>query len=59
VAVNAPEFYWTVRLGAVVIQRWQDGDEWPHATLDSRKLRLKDGAMVHVVKGKIAKCEGA
>jgi hypothetical protein len=54
-AVNAPAFNWTVRLGAIVLHRWQDGDRWPYKLLDSRKMRLKDGATVWIVKGKVQK----
>ena len=54
-AVAGRGFWWRVHLGAVVIQRWMDAEQSPHVVLDSMKLNLTEGSLVHVICGQIQK----
>ena len=47
------ELTWVVHVGAVLFQRWVDGDSSPYAVLDSVLLKLMEGQRVRVVKGVI------
>jgi hypothetical protein len=52
-ACTASECTWIIHVGAVLIQRWMDGDECKTAVLDSKVLNLTEGQRVTVRCGKI------
>ena len=57
--MHSSYFEWTVHVGAVLIVRWVEGEgdkrTFPFAFLDSKKLKLKEGAVVRIVKGQVKK----
>jgi hypothetical protein len=57
--IHSSDFLWTVHVGAVLIVRWIEGEgdkrTFPFAFLDSAKLKLKEGQVVRVIKGKVQK----
>ena len=52
-AVIGEEVQWKVNIDSVLIQRWKEKDKFKTAVLDPKKLKLKTGALVSVVKGKV------
>ena len=48
---GAEEFTWIVHLGAIVLHRWQEGSEYPHAVLTT--AGLKEGETVVIYRGKV------
>ena len=52
-AVIGEKVNWIVHIDSILIQRWKDKDKFKTAVLYPKKLKLKTGQTVKVVKGKI------
>ncbi|MCC6580968.1 MAG: hypothetical protein IT440_11055 [Phycisphaeraceae bacterium] len=53
-SATCDELFWTFRVGAVLIQRWKDGDTYPFIVFDGRNMPdHKDGDTLYIVKGKV------